>query len=101
MIRINILFKEAKILSSENFGSFQSILKKKMVSGLAGAVYSAFCRLCPDIDATSIIVDIIKPTNIEDDNVFNFYLSESSPGGIGLVDEFISKYSEDQENFLD
>ena len=74
----NILF-EAKILSSENFGSYQSILKKENGVWFGRCGVQCVLSFMPDIDATSIIVDIIKPTNIEDDNVL-ILLGESSPG---------------------
>ena len=45
-------------------------------------------------------MDIQEKLNEEDDDIFLFNISETSPGGIGVITEFVDTYSNDPRNFF-
>lgn len=62
---------------------------------LASALVEAIQRLCPEVDASSLIVDIVNGSG-SDRKIF---VSEDQPGGLGVVETFIDKYVEDPRKF--
>ena len=97
---LEILHNEAQILYTNNLLKFNRLIKEKIVATLAGATFNAFQYTCPDVDTEAVILDIYKTGSKDDEDSFTFNISEVSPGGIGIIDEFITNYSEDPRNFF-
>ena len=66
---------------------------------------SALESLCRDIDTDDLILDIIpKHSHTNYNNIDYveraFCVSEISPGGLGIIENFLKAYSQDPRNFL-
>ena len=64
---------------------------------------NAFENLCRDFDVEDLVLDLVPITKSENQNLDivnrNFIISEKTPGGIGVVDNFIKSYSRDPRKF--
>lgn len=79
--------------------SWQNWLREHYVSTLASAIFYAIEQMCKDLDTTSLLVDIEYlnlSSSLEYDEIC---ISENSSGGIGVIEELISRYGENHKRF--
>lgn len=73
---------------------------------LGATILKSVCDLCPKIDPETLTVDLDRgPTNCGDlnhDKLTNMevWITENSPGGNGLIEDFLKNYSEDPRKFF-
>jgi len=65
---------------------------------------NAFENLCRDFDVEDLVLDLVPTIKSENQDLEiinrNFIISEKTPGGIGVVDNFIKLYSRDPRKFF-
>ncbi|MFF9644192.1 protein DpdJ [Kitasatospora aureofaciens] len=64
---------------------------------LAAAILAAALRACPDAQDGDLIVDVLPGAGSADPAVV--WLSETSIGGLGVVEQFVRSYTEDPRRF--
>lgn len=75
-------------------------------STLAAALLRSITDLCPSIDSDDLTVDLDRGPVLSgqdvglDSNVVEAWFTERSPGGNGLVEEFMRSYAEDPRRFF-
>ncbi|MFT2158564.1 protein DpdJ [Pseudomonas putida] len=75
-------------------------------STLAAALLSSITDLCPSIDPEDLMVDLDRgPTLLDqaagfDSETVETWFTERSPGGNGLIEEFMRRYAEDPRRFF-
>ena len=86
--------------------SSEKWLRQKYLATFGAAFRDAIQALCPDVDVDDLVVDLdagissIEPLNI-DTEVAEIWLSETSPGGGGVVERLLPKFAEEPRRFLD
>lgn len=99
------LRRHARMLWEEPDESWETWLRRRFKSTFGAAALEAIRNLCPDIGEDGLTVDInpgprsgedILPFEEADDEV---WIAEASPGGIGLIETFLTAYSEDPRRF--
>src|SRR5262249_25931625 len=84
---------------------WEAWLRQRLKSTFGAAALEAIRNLCPDIGEDGLTVDIdpgprsevdVLPTEEARDEV---WIAETSPGGIGLIETFLSAYAEDPRRF--
>jgi hypothetical protein len=85
--------------------SWEPWLRQRFKSTVGAAALEAIRNLCPDIGEENLVVDIDSGPR-SDDTVLpleeaeaEVWIAETSPGGIGLIDTFLSSYAEDPRRF--
>jgi hypothetical protein len=85
--------------------SWEAWLRQRFKSTFGAAALEAIRNLCPDIGEDGLTVDI-DPGPRSDEDVFpadqadqEVWIAESAPGGIGLIETFLSAYAEDPRRF--
>jgi hypothetical protein len=76
--------------------------KRRLRATLGAAVVDAIQRLCPDVDAgTGLVVDL-DPGPLQGRGVDNaaIWLSETTPGGGGVLERVFARYAEDPRRFF-
>lgn len=85
--------------------TWESLLRRRFVATVGAAAVEAVCDLCPDIDQDSLVVDTDPGPRIPEDiyagcaGKSEVWISETSPGGSGAMEEFLAKYNEDPRVF--
>jgi len=85
--------------------SWEQLLRRRFVATLGAAAFEAICDLCPEIDASSLIVDTDPgpraPGDIYQDieGDAEVWISETSPGGSGAMEDFLAHFSQDPRRF--
>ena len=85
--------------------SWERMLRDRFVATIGAAAVQAICDLCPEIDASSLIVDTDPgPRSPSDlykglDGSAEVWISETSPGGSGAMEDFLVRYSQDPRRF--
>ena len=85
--------------------SWEALLQSRFVATIGAAALEAICDFCPEVDSTSLIVDTdpgpTEPTDIYVglSEVSVVWISETSPGGSGAMEEFLAQYSKDPRRF--
>lgn len=85
--------------------SWEPLLRRRFVATIGAAALSAICDLCPEIDSSSLIIDTNPgprtPGDLYDglDGSAEVWISETSPGGSGAMEEFLARYSQDPRLF--
>ena len=75
-------------------------------STMAAAILRAVNDLCPSIDQDDLSVDLDRGPFIEsqmtglDEGAVEVWFTERNPGGNGLIEEFMRRYSEDPRRFF-
>ncbi|MET9218647.1 protein DpdJ [Streptomyces sp. NPDC003300] len=64
---------------------------------VAAAVLAAALRACPDAQDSDLIVDVVPAA--QDDHPANVWLSETSIGGLGVIEQLSRYYAEDPRRF--
>ncbi|GFO65886.1 DEAD/DEAH box helicase [Geomonas paludis] len=80
--------------------SWQPWLKGVFCSTLAGALFQGVQNLCPDLNTEDLIVDIEADVTWEGCVCDRIWISESSTGGSGLIEEVIERFGEDPRQFF-
>ena len=102
---LNDLGNISAVLWSEFDTSSHEWIEEKYVTTFALSVMSALESFCRDIDTENLILDIIPgkiERNFEDQVLIerSFVISENSPGGLGVIENFLKLYSENPRNFF-
>ena len=85
--------------------SWEQLLRRRFVATIGAAVLEALCDLCPEIDSSRLVVDTDPgprtPTDLYQglDGDTEVWISETSPGGSGAMEDFLAKYSQDPRRF--
>jgi len=85
--------------------SWEPLLRRRFVATLGAAALEAICDLCPEIDSSSLVVDTDPgpraPGDLYDgiDGSAEVWISETSPGGSGAMEDFLASYSQDPRRF--
>ena len=82
--------------------SWSEWLNEVYQSTLGAAILKAIADLCPSISTDDLSLDLIrKLSNSEVQNeALDVWITEKTPGGSGLIEEFLIKYSEDPRRFF-
>jgi hypothetical protein len=85
--------------------AWEPLLRRRFIATIGAAALEAICDLCPEIDASSLVVDTDPgPRTPEDiyqchDGSAEVWISETSPGGSGAMEDFLVSYSQDPRRF--
>jgi hypothetical protein len=85
--------------------SWEHWLSDRWKATLAAAVSEAIQSLCPDLDAEGLVVDVEAGPRTKSDQFAGedegseIWVSESTPGGIGLIEEILKVYGSDPRRF--
>jgi hypothetical protein len=86
--------------------TWQEWLATTFHSTVAAGVLRAISDLCPTLDIEDLVVDLTRGAGIETDdkcpvspNTTEIWITESGPGGNGLIEEFMRNYSDDPRRF--
>lgn len=102
---INGLSAHAQCLWEPIDQSWEPILAKRFVSTIGAAALEAICDLCMEIDAANLVVDTEPGPRTAEDLYSQYngdsevWISETSPGGSGAIEEFLARYNEDPRVF--
>ncbi|MDC0189758.1 protein DpdJ [Rhodospirillales bacterium] len=86
--------------------SWNTWLRDKVKVTLAGAVYYTIQTLCPQIDIENLTTDIfpgpreVGDVFVEEDINYEIWVSETSPGGNGLIQTFNQSFNEEPGLFF-
>lgn len=71
-------------------------------STLGAAILKTITDLCPSIDPDSLSLDLIsrQPNSKEQIKISDIWITEKTPGGSGLIEEFLKKYGDDPRKFF-
>jgi hypothetical protein len=99
------LSSQARCLWEPIDKSWEPLLRRRFVATIGAAALEAICDLCPEIDASSLIVDTDPgpraPADLYEghDGDAEVWVSETSPGGTGAMEDFLASYSQDPRRF--
>jgi hypothetical protein len=96
------LQKLSTLLWEQINASWTEWLNEVYQSTLGAAILKTITDLCPSINADDLSLDLMpKITNSEVQNMaLDIWITEKTPGGSGLIEEFLIKYSEDPRRFF-
>ena len=82
--------------------SWAEWLNEVYQSTLGSAILKTITDLCPSINADDLYLDLMpKISNSEVQSTeLDIWITEKTPGGSGLIEEFLIKYSEDPRRFF-
>ncbi|WP_264177863.1 protein DpdJ, partial [Methylophaga pinxianii] len=84
--------------------SWEPMLRQTFLSTLGAATHAAITGLCSEVDPSSLILDL-DPGPRESDDIYvareeeEFWITETSPGGVGAIEEFFALFNEDPRIF--
>ena len=81
-------------------------LTERFLATLGAAFREAIQQICPKIDADSLLIDIdsgVKEFGFSDidDGLCDLWISETEPGGGGVIERFLPEIAEAPRRFLD
>ena len=85
--------------------TWETWLQKRYTTTIAAAANECIQNLCPEIDSEGLVVDIETGPKVDGDvlandkNCTDFWISEKTPGGSGLIEAFLRTYTEDPGRF--
>jgi hypothetical protein len=99
------LFSLVTILWTPIDANWEPWLRNRFAVTVASAAFSAILHLCPEIDGDSLVVDIDPGPRESDDVLYGqegteIWITETSPGGNGQIEEALRQYSEDPRRFF-
>ena len=100
------LLETAKCLYEPISEDWYAWVTKTLHTTIAAAALKAIGDLCPDIDTDQLYADLDRgPTPgiaspVADLPIREVWITENSTGGIGLIESFMRRYSEDPRRFL-
>ncbi|MEQ8994524.1 MAG: protein DpdJ [Pseudomonadales bacterium] len=99
------LRSQAQYLWESIDASWEPLLRRRFVATVGAAALEAICDLCPEIDSSSLVVDTDPgpraPVDLYEshDGGAEVWISETSPGGSGAMEDFLASYSQDPRRF--
>lgn len=87
----------APTLWAEPDASWNAWLQQRYFTTLGAAMVDAIQVLCPDVDSSSLRLDILMVE--ENDSAGVIRLTEDEPGGVGVVETFLDRYIEDPRGY--
>jgi hypothetical protein len=96
------LQKLSTVLWEQINDSWSEWLNEVYQSTLGAAILKTITDLCPSINADDLFLDLMpKISNSQVQNkALDIWITEKTPGGSGLIEEFLIKYSEDPRRFF-
>ncbi len=94
------LYDAARYLWEPIDDVWQSWLSQKYVATIAAALRQAMESLCPDLDMDSITIDLEQYNANADSATDEIWITETSVGGIGVIEELSERISKDPRNFF-
>lgn len=85
--------------------SWEPWLRRCFKATMAAAFFEAVQDLCPEIDPEGLVVDLDPgpraPEDVyaADDDETEFWVTENTPGGSGLIEAIVRSYAEDPRRF--
>lgn len=96
------------VLWQEPHISWAAWLQQKFLATLGAAFRDAIQQLCPDVDADDLVVDLdagLPGPGAEADlpppGCGDFWVSETTPGGGGVIERLLPRLAEEPRRFLD
>jgi hypothetical protein len=98
------LFSLAEILWRPMAAHWEPWLRERFAATTAAAALNAILSLCPEIDADGLVVDIDAGPREPDDVLADqpaaeIWISETTPGGNGQIEEALRQFAEDPRRF--
>jgi hypothetical protein len=103
---VDELHDSAALLWKSIDADWEPWLRRVYHATLAAALLRSINDLCPSIDTDDLVVDLDRgPTLVgqdlgSDPELVEAWFSERSPGGNGLIEEFMRRYAEDPRRFF-
>lgn len=102
---VDSLFSLAAILWTPINAGWEQWLRERYASTVGAAALSAITSLCPQIDADSLVLDVTAGPREADDVLAGIangelWISETTPGGNGQIEEAQRQYVEDPRRFF-
>jgi hypothetical protein len=94
------LYEAARYLWEPIEDGWQAWLSKKYIATIAAALRQAMESLCPDLDVDSLVIDLEQYNGSADSATDEIWITETSIGGIGVIEELSDRISKDPRNFL-
>ncbi|TAK84801.1 MAG: DEAD/DEAH box helicase [Betaproteobacteria bacterium] len=100
------LHRMARFLWEPITREWESWLRRAYQSTVAAALLRAITDLCPTVDTDDLCVDLDRGAILDDGgssgekDLLEIWITEKSPGGSGLVEEILRRYSEDPRRFF-
>jgi hypothetical protein len=90
--------RHGRLLIAGDMPQLTGLLARRAYSQtLAAAILAAALRACPDAQDQDLTVDVVPgPTDADPATI---WLSETSPGGFGLVEQLVQYYARDPRRF--
>jgi hypothetical protein len=97
-----VLHDRARCLWEQVDAGWEPWLRARFKATLGAALLHAAGNLCPRMDPDALLLDLSpRPdAHIEDPRADEFWLTETTIGGAGFVEEFLARYSEDPRRFF-
>jgi hypothetical protein len=95
----------APVLWAPVDNSWETWLTKRFKATIAAAALDAITNLCPDMETDGLVVDFGSgprtPGSTEEEakTIDEIWISETSPGGTGIVENLVARYAEDPRRF--
>lgn len=103
---VDELHRSSGVLWETITESWEPWLKGTFHATFASALLRAITDLCPTIDPNDLNVDLSRGAQAEFDlrafdvKLSEVWITEKGPGGSGLIEEFMRRYSEDPRRFF-
>ena len=92
------LDRHARLLWTDQIVSLtQDLAQRTYRDTVAAAILAAAQRACPDAQDRDLIVDVVSPTRIDGPDAV--WLSETSLGGVGIIEQLTHYYAENPRRF--
>ena len=105
---LDVLYSNSSLLWEDPDDSWNEWLTEKFKVTLGAALLDSIQSLCPDLSAEDLILDIHPGPRpkMSDENAFYYgldeiWITETTVGGGGIIEKFISRYGEDPRRFFD
>jgi hypothetical protein len=100
-----VLHEAAAVLWSAIDDAWEPWLRRRFAATLAAAFVEAAHALCPRMEADALVVDLAPvrmPAHSEqtNDETASIWLSETTIGGGGFIEEFLNRYAMDPRYFV-
>ncbi|MGA4792243.1 protein DpdJ [Nocardia sp. AB354] len=75
----------------------QDLARRAYRDSLAAAILAATLRACPDAQEADLIIDVVP--GLDDEQFDTVWLSETTIGGLGVIEQVVSFYTADPRRF--
>lgn len=96
----NELYEAARCLWAPIDDKWQKWLERKYIATIAAAFRQAMQSLYPNIDMDSLVVDLDQYNSVADSNTKEIWITETSVGGMGIIENLFDRISKDPRNFF-